>query len=121
MKFIYRLGFFLGGFSIGMIILVFVLNQKNASCNYFPNDRVLHDIQKKSIVFEPETLEAILSKQVDSLAIIQTIQQGDVDFGESQTKEEGCNKYLINHPDDLIQISVRNCSTKAYVSFVSQK
>ncbi|MDT8413814.1 MAG: hypothetical protein RQ735_00430 [Flavobacteriaceae bacterium] len=121
MKFIYRLGFFLGGFSIGLIILVFVLNQKNASCNYFPNDRVLHDIQKKSIVFEPETLEAIRLKQVDSLAIIQTIQHGDIDFGESQTKEKGCNRYLINHPDELMQISVRNCQTKAYISIVPKK
>ena len=40
MKFIHRLGLYLGGFSVGLIFLMFFLVEKT-SCAYSPNARVL--------------------------------------------------------------------------------
>ena len=52
MKFIHRLGYYLGGFSIGLIFLAFFLSGKRASCDYGPDARVLKNIgQKKNNVF----------------------------------------------------------------------
>jgi hypothetical protein len=51
MKFKHRLGFFLGGFSIGLVFLAFFLKQKKTKFAYGPNDRVLKNINDKPIQF----------------------------------------------------------------------
>ena len=44
MKFIHRLGYFMGGFAVGLVILAVFLNGKRTSCAYFPDARVMRDI-----------------------------------------------------------------------------
>ncbi len=39
MKLIQRIGYYLGGFSIGLVILAFFLNGKKTSCSYGPDAR----------------------------------------------------------------------------------
>ena len=50
MKVLYRLGYYLGGFSVGLILLAFILNGKKTSCNYTPNARVIDNLLQKKIV-----------------------------------------------------------------------
>ena len=47
MKFIHRLGYYLGGFSIGLILLAFFLQGKKTSCDYGPNARTTKNIANK--------------------------------------------------------------------------
>ena len=47
MKLVYRFGFFFGGFSIGLVFLMFFLSGKKTSCAYGPDARVLKNIQIK--------------------------------------------------------------------------
>ena len=49
MKFTQRLGYYLGGFAIGLVILMFFLNGKDASCDYGPNARTVKNISSKPI------------------------------------------------------------------------
>ena len=44
MNFINRLGFYFIGLSFGIIIMIFILNQKGSRCNYSPQSRVLNDL-----------------------------------------------------------------------------
>ena len=46
MSFLYRLGYFLGGFSAGLVILFFLFNGKRTQCNYGP--------EEKNIIWEVE-------------------------------------------------------------------
>ena len=48
MNLLYRLGFYLVGFSIGLVFLTVILKGKKTSCNYGPNDRVISNLSKKS-------------------------------------------------------------------------
>ena len=72
MKFIHRLGFYLGGFSIGLIFLAFFLSGKKTSCAYGPNARVLKNISTKSLIINPkiqsqlEALNLTLAKHVET-------------------------------------------------------
>jgi len=59
MKFIHRLGYYLGGFSIGLIFLAFFLSGKRASCDYGPDARVLKNIGLKQLQFD-ERVEDML-------------------------------------------------------------
>ena len=53
MSFLKRLYFFLFGLSIGIMILIFVINKKDTRFNYSPNKRVLNDIYKKEFCISP--------------------------------------------------------------------
>ena len=50
MTLIQRIGYYLGGFSIGLVILAFFLNGKKTSCSYGPDSRVLKNINSKKLI-----------------------------------------------------------------------
>ena len=117
MNFIKRLGFYMGGFSIGLVFLVFFLTGKRAQCNWFPEDRVIADIGKKSIRLSPEVRELLKSKQLDTLSIQMILKYGDVDFSKSNTDTVPCNRYYINGRQEMEKTAlvVTNCERYARV------
>ena len=60
MSFLKRLFYYLGGFSVGIILLMYFLGGKKTRCTYGPQARVLSDFSKKEWVFNP-----ILQKEID--------------------------------------------------------
>ena len=82
MKFLYRLGFYLIGFSIGLIFLMIILKGKKTSCNYGPNDRVISNISKKIWKKQNNTSSAF-----DSIAFRRFLDRANVDFGKSKTQK----------------------------------
>ncbi|MDG1779044.1 MAG: hypothetical protein P8H23_06835 [Flavobacteriaceae bacterium] len=119
MKFIHRLGFYLGGFSIGLIFLMFFLSGKKTSCAYGPNSRVLKNISTKSLSIQPEIQTKLMALDIDSLRLSELLSKGDVDFKKSKTDLDSCKRYVINHK--TIQILVENCKTTAIVLDVKTK
>lgn len=117
MKFIQRLGYYLGGFSIGLIILVVFLNNKNASCDYGPNARTVKNIASKKIVYADNILNVLETNAIDSIIVKQLIQFGDVDFSESDTKSEPCKTYHIDniYKERDVVLKVENCESIAKV------
>ena len=53
MRVIDRFGYYLGGFSVGLIFLGFVFSGKKTSCNYGPSARVKNNLLQKKIDFSP--------------------------------------------------------------------
>ena len=51
MKFIHRLGYYLGGFAVGLIFLSFFLSGKKTSCSYSPQARTIKNINLKDFQF----------------------------------------------------------------------
>ena len=49
MSLFYRIGYYLVGFSVGLIFLAFVFNGKKTSCNYSPSSRVKSSLLQKKI------------------------------------------------------------------------
>ena len=105
MNFIKRLTYFSGGFIIGLMFLMFFLSGKRTSCSYLPDARVKKNILKKSIVFEN------IKEKKDSILIINTIHNGDVDFSKSNTSLEKCKEYYFydEHQAKKIWVLVKNC------------
>jgi len=48
MEFLHRLGYYLGGFSIGLVLLFFIFNGKRTQCHYGPEARVLDNLSDKN-------------------------------------------------------------------------
>jgi hypothetical protein len=121
MKFIHRLGYYLGGFSIGLIFLAFFLSGKRASCDYGPDARVLKNIGLKQLQFDERVEDMLNSKTIDSTTISLILKQGDVNFSESNTKLETCKIYVIEKAveDKEIALTVENCEQIATIKNIS--
>lgn len=118
MKFINRLGYYLGGFAIGLIILAFILSGKNASCDYGPNARTVKNIISKPLEYSSSAEQYIAKVGLDSTTVTNLIKYGDVNFNRSVINEESCNTYYIEsiYKDQDVKITVLNCDDKAIIN-----
>ena len=112
MKLIYRLGFYMIGFSIGLIFLAFILKGKKTTCNYGPNDRVIADLSKKAWKTQNKVNSAF-----DSSTFKSFINKASVDFVKSNTQKDSCKIYFINGywGEKPISIRVENCEKSVEV------
>ncbi len=117
MKFIKRLGFYSGGFIIGLILLFFFLSGKKTSCDYGPNARTLKNIRIKKRAFSEETLQNLKQQQLDTSAISELLENGNVLFSESNTELDSCKVYVIEGTvsEKNLKISVENCNNKVTI------
>ena len=101
------------GFIIGIILLLFFLNGKNASCDFFPNERMLKILRNKHRVYSEDVLQLMTTNKIDSTAIDYLLINGDIDFSKSKVHQEPCRFYWI---DGIIlekesSIYVQNCDS----------
>lgn len=117
MKFIQRLGYYLGGFAIGLVILMFFLNGKDASCDYGPNARTVKNISSKPLTYNSEAANFINQNTLDSAVVVNLIKYGSVDFSKSNTKLDSCKVYHIDnsYKEKPIELSVQNCDSLATI------
>ena len=115
MKLINRIGYYLGGFSIGLVILAFFLNGKRASCSYGPESRVLKNINTKNIVFSDDANKFITNQSIDTTQVNYILYKGNVVFSKSNTRKEPCGEYYIEGELNTKEAAliVENCETTA--------
>ena len=117
MKLIQRIGYYLGGFSIGLIILAFFLNGKKVSCSYGPQSRVLKNINSKKVIYSNTVSSYLNNNTVDSLEILAILKKGKINFSDSKTRQKPCGIYNIegDYNDKEIILTVENCDSIATV------
>ena len=104
MSFLKRLSYYLVGFSVGIVFLVFFLSGKNTRCTYTPDSRVINDFSKKKWVFNTLTN--------DSIDRSQFLKGGDIVFSKSRVGLDSCNVYRLRLPHAVYD--VLNCDSIAY-------
>ena len=121
MTLLQRIGYYLGGFSIGLIILAFFLNGKKVSCDYGPEARVLKNINTKKIIFSDAILTDLSTNLIDSTTISYLLKKGDVNFSKSTPREKPCGIYAIEgeYKDIEMLMTVQNCDSIATILNVS--
>ncbi len=114
MSFLKRLIYYSFGFFIGAIILSFIFSGKKTTCNYSPNDRVIADILKKTLVHDFNIDE---NNFIDSARFIKFIKSAKVDFSQSDTKVDSCKTYtLLGHENGLKKnLKLKNCKKKVII------
>lgn len=117
MTLLQRFGYYLGGFSIGLVILAFFLNGKKVTCSYGPDARVLKNINSKKIVYGGDLKSLMLKNQIDTSTVNYILKNGDINFSKSETRKKPCAIYSINgdSKDDEIVLSVQNCDSVATI------
>jgi hypothetical protein len=117
MKLIHRIGYYLGGFSIGLVVLAFFLSGKKTSCDYGPNARTIKNISIKKKTYSDAAVTTMHNYDLDTLIVSKLIKTGDVNFSESETKVEGCKTYLIetSYEDKDLEMRIKNCDSIATI------
>jgi len=118
MKLIQRIGYYLGGFSLGLIILAFFLNGKKVSCSYGPDARVLKNIRLKTLMYSDEIKSQLVNHQLDSTALNYVLKKGDINFSKSNTRQKPCGIYIVegDYKDQEIILTVENCDSIATIT-----
>lgn len=113
------------GFIMGIIALLFFLNGKNASCNYFPNARMLEILRNKDRFYSDEVQKLMDDKKLDSTDIALFLSHGDIDFSKSKPRQEPCRYYWIDGyiKKDTAAIYVETCDsiTRIQQVYIGQK
>ena len=123
MKLLHRIGYYLGGFSIGLVVLAFFLNGKKVSCDYGPEARVLKNINSKELRI-PDTVQNELNRQlIDSLDIREVLKYATIRFSQSDTRKEPCGIYYLESTSDnaKMDLKVENCDSIATITEVIWK
>lgn len=123
MKLIHRIGYYLGGFSIGLILLAFFLSGKKASCDYGFDARTLKDISTKEIIYSAEAQQLLSNNSIDTATIALILRYGDVDFSKVDRKLDSCKIYIIEREieEKLFSLTVENCNKKATIQHINIK
>ncbi|CAN5325740.1 hypothetical protein BH23BAC2_BH23BAC2_24650 [soil metagenome] len=120
MKFIHRLFYYGIGLFFGIIILMFFLGGKRASCDYSPNARTLKNIRIKDRIYTPEAIQFFQANQIDTGSVSTILNKGKVNFGKSETENDPCNIYFVTGEVNarLIELQVENCDSTATIQRV---
>jgi hypothetical protein len=119
MDFLKRFGFYLVGMSIGIVFLTMFLKKKSEETGvyfcYLPNCRTLKDIRSKPMYYSDEVKQKFVQYQLDSTDIAYVLTEGDVDFGNSNTKSVPCKTYIVESElnEKNWKFTVKNCNNKA--------
>jgi len=122
MRLLHRIGYYLGGFSLGLIILAFFFSGKKTSCAYFPEARVLKNINLKPYTLSQKAKESLIQLQLDTVAVTSVLNNGDIDFDESEPRKEPCGEYAMygqTAKEQSLKIILENCEEKVLIKEVS--
>ncbi|MDT0677228.1 hypothetical protein [Autumnicola musiva] len=118
MKLIHRLGFYGFGLILGIIILMFFLGGKRTSCDYSPNARVLKNIRIKERSFSEDALIFFRTSDLDTAVVSNILENGNVDFGKSETQKDPCHIYYITGESsklEQLELQIENCDSTATI------
>jgi hypothetical protein len=120
MKFIQRLGYYLSGFVVGIIMLMFFLGGKKTSCDWGLDARVLKNIRNKERVVSEEALQFFKAQQIDTSSISYILKAGDVNFKESDIEAKPCKIYQVEGEVDQQKLGLifENCDSTAVLKRV---
>ena len=112
-----RILYYLAGVGIGVILLMYFVGGSGASCDYAygPNARVLKNIRLKNKSYSPQVLQGLKDRRLDTADLALLYQEGDVLFGESDTKRDSCKLYAIKGliKEQELKFQVENCDSLA--------
>ncbi|MFN4763526.1 hypothetical protein ACKGJN_10415 [Gillisia sp. Q332] len=120
MNLLKRFAFFSIGLIAGIIILIFFLGGKRASCDYSPTARTLKNIRIKDRVYLEEAYRFFESNNIDTTVVNTILEDGNVNFGKSQTDKEPCNIYFVSGEieSNKLELQIENCEVTATIQRV---
>ena len=114
-----KLKFYAIGLIPGIILVIFILNKKGATCSgYLPNGRVIAETVSKDFQYSPE-----FKTEMDRLQIVEDtlrksiISNGKIDFDKSDTHRKPCPSYIMTSPSESAKYEIHFEKCEKAVTF----
>ena len=128
MKFKFRLAYYLFGFFLGGVFVMWFLKakatDKGVEFCYFPNCRVLKDLRSKSLEIDSLARKSLDAKWVTLKDIRNSLHFGDVDFSKSNEAYRKGKIYVIEGKtsnNEEITITMVNYTNKVLLEKIEKK
>lgn len=121
---LHRLKYYLIGVGLGIVAVYFMFGKRDFQCSYFPNQRVLNELQGKPLSFTEIAQCQRDCLALDSNDINQFFASADVLFKASDPRKEPCGEYelLVRLPDERdIRARFENCDSTATVLWFKEE
>ncbi|WP_417431105.1 hypothetical protein [Halpernia sp.] len=117
-----KLKFYFLGFIPGLLLVLFILNKKGASCSYFPSARVKAETLSKDFILKDTFKQEIAAQKIDEKFLKDSILTvGEIDFDKSKAQKKPCPEYLIVYPYKNPKYEVEFEKCKETATFLSLK
>ncbi len=117
-----KLKFYFIGLVPGLLIVFFVLNQKGASCSYFPNDRVIAETLTKDFSYSDAFKKQMEANKISEKFLKdELIPKGEIDFDKSNAQKKPCPEYILNYPKDNPTYQIHYSKCKENAQFIGLK
>lgn len=117
-----KLKFYFIGLVPGLLIVFFVLNQKGASCSYFPNDRVIAETLTKDFSYSDQFKKEMEANKISEKSMKDDIiSKGKIDFDKSNAQKKPCPEYILNYPKDNPTYEIHYFKCKEKAEFIGLK
>lgn len=117
MQWLKRVGYYLVGLTLGLLVVLFIWKGKDVSFDYGMDARTLKTIRIKKRLFSDEAKLVLANSAIDTAAISNILNNGDVDFGKSKPRIKPCAEYFISGNDDFkhVDLYVIRCDSTATI------
>lgn len=121
MKLIHRFAYYFGGFSIGIVFLIFFFSGKKTSCEYGMDARTLKTIRILPHEYSAQAQLFLVQHQIDTASVNHILRTGDVNFSESKTHLDSCNIYNVygDYKKLTLELLIERCDSLATIQKIS--
>lgn len=111
-----RIKYYMIGALIGGLLSFFIFNGRG--CAWLPGARVLNSIQTSKVIISEKDDCLLKCNNISADEIYQLIENGDVDFGKSETESKN---YLISKDSLTLNIQIVSQDTTAIINSIQSK
>ena len=111
MTLIGRIGLYMIGLAIGILLVLFFFGDRKIPFYYLPEARVKRNINKKILIYTPYFKNQMDILKLDSSQVQAILKDGDILFSKSQPRKKPCGIY--NFEKDSLKLIIENCDSTA--------
>lgn len=114
--------YYFGGFSIGIVFLIFFFSGKKTSCAYGPDARTLKSIRTSALEYSDQANQFFNQNNIDTTSVAYILKNGDVDFSKSLTHLDSCNVYNVygDYKTFKLELIIERCDSIATVKKIAK-
>ena len=95
MKISHRIRLYIGGVLIGCVLVYFILFKDKNRGYWLPENRVKEQVHRSGITFSEKAKCIIKCKGISDEEVKEVLKNGNVNFGESDTRLAPCPSYVF--------------------------
>ena len=113
MELIGRVGWYMTGLLLGVLLVLFFFGDRKIPFHYLPQARVKRNIGKKKLLYSYDFKNQMHALEIDLPYVRSILRDGNVYFSKSRPREKPCGIYHFQK--DSLALIIENCDSLATI------